>query len=135
MEILHTMMGILHTVHGDSPHCDGDSPHHHGDSPHCDGDSPHHHGDSPHCHGDSLHHHGDSPHHVGGVVDGHSQNLEIVAVSAESSESIMISALGCLLISSMMKANLRVFLSKKDSRSRKEVKWKYSQSKEHTRVM
>ena len=61
-----------------------------------------------------------------GKVVGHPQDLGVVVVSAELPEEVAASALGCLFISSAMKADLRVSLSIEDSRSREEVKWEYS---------
>jgi len=61
-----------------------------------------------------------------GEVAGHPQDLGVVVVNAESPEEVAASALGCLFISSVMKADLRVSLSMEDSRSREKVKWEHS---------
>ena len=58
-----------------------------------------------------------------GVVVGHPQALGVEVASAESPEVVAASALGCLLISSAIKADLSMSLSMVDSRSMEEVKW------------
>ena len=69
-----------------------------------------------------------------GVVVGHPQALGVEVASAESPEVVAASALGCLLISSAIKADLSMSLSMVDSRSMEEVKWEYSWGRGCSRV-